>query len=439
MERLMQYVWNNRLWPAAATVTTDGRRIQIIDPGQLNTDSGPDFFNAKIRIGGEMWVGNVEMHVRASDWHRHGHDNDPAYDNVILHVVDISDTHIPGADGRDIPQMVMQCSPNLNRDYTSLVGAAGYDLGCREILQSVDRLHVRMWTDALFFERLHQKADRIAAYREAFTGDWEQAAFVAIARALGSGVNGEIFERLAMSLPLRLAGRHNDSLEMTEALVFGQSGMLETAPANGYTDSLRREYRFLATKFGLTVPQGMLWKMARMRPASLPFRRLALLASMLHVSTRFMSRILAASADEDDPVEALSRLFTLPLSAHWTGNYTFEDTAATNPGGKAVPVLGEAMLRSIIINAVVPLIYAYGVEHGDATLEERAVDLVNSLPPERNTIVRLFTDAGLPCDNAADSQALIQLRRAYCEQRKCLYCRYGHRWLSRKTPRSLSV
>lgn len=434
MEKLMQYVWAHRLWPRQRMSTTDGRRISVIDPGRLNTDAGPDFFNAKVAIDGETWIGNIEIHVKASDWARHGHDNDPAYDNVILHVVDVSDTLIERRNGSGtIPQLVMQCAPDLNRHYAGLVNSASSDIACRPAIAAMERVHLLDWSDSLAHERLHEKADRIAAYVEALDGDWEHAAFTAIARALGSGINGDIFERLAKSLPPRLVARHNDSLLMTEAMVFGQSGLLDNAPVNDYTSALRREFQFLAAKFRLQRPQGMLWKMARMRPASFPHRRLALLSAMLHRSTRFLGRLLEIVRDQEFP-KLFRQHFELAPEGFWRDHYTFVDSPSEAARSSASTV-GSATLLTLMINAVIPVAYAYGNHTGDFALSDLAVERLQSLPPERNSIVRMFADAGMPCDNAADTQALVQLRRAYCEQRKCLYCRIGHRVLSKAAVR----
>lgn len=437
MEQLMQYIWLHRLWLQSDMVTTDGRPVQVIDQGRLNNDSGPDFFNAKISIGGEMWAGCVEIHVRASDWHRHGHDGDPAYDNVILHVVDTPDTEIT-LRGRQtpLPQLVMPCSPDLSRHYAALVEPAPREasVSCAGEIAVTEHIYLRDWLDALAFERLHDKAARIGEYLSRTGGDWDQAAFAAIARAFGSGINGDMFERTALSLPLRAVGRHNDSELMTEAMLFGQACLLDDAPAGEYTDALRREYAFLRTKFGLKQPQGLLWKMARMRPANFPHRRLALLSRMLQKSVRVMSRVLDA-ARSADPVKSTREWLDTPASGFWSEHFTFGGAPCT----PTPSVMSASTIMSVVINAVIPLAYAYGNTHGLDDIADRAVDLMHTLPAENNGPVRLFRMAGMPCDCAADSQALIQLRRCYCEQSKCLYCRIGHRALARKARRGATV
>lgn len=433
MEQLMQYIWNHRLWLQPDMVTTDGRKVQVIDQGRLNTDSGPDFFNAKIAIGGEIWVGNVEIHVRASDWHRHGHDNDPAYENVILHVVDSSDAEItlPGRKN-PLPQLIMPCSPDLGKQYSRLVEPAPVDnsVSCAEEIAATQPIYLRDWLDALAFERLHSKAERINDYLRITGGDWDQAAFAAVARAFGSGINGDMFERTALSLPLRAVGRHNDSTLMTDAMIFGQACLLDDAPMGEYPDALRREYAFLRTKFGLEQPKGILWKMARMRPANFPHRRLAQLSKMLQDSVRIMSRALDI-AHSDNPLNATREWLDNIPTGFWTDHYTFSDA----PVQSAPAAMSAATIATILINAVVPLAYAYAVSHGSDTTADRAIDILQTLPAENNAPVRLFRLAGMPCTSAFDSQAIIQLRRCYCEQRKCLYCRIGHRALARKARR----
>lgn len=289
MERLMQYVWQHRLALRPGMTTVDGRRLTVLDPGTLNTNSGPDFFNAKIRIADHTWVGDVEIHVRASDWHRHGHDGDPAYDSVVLHVVDCDDTPISRSNGETIPQFAMKCEPEFHRRFTDLTGRAESELPCSPGIPQMPAPHLRSWLDALAFERVQEKAARISNILERSSGDWETACYVTVARSLGFGANGDPFQRLAMSVPLRVVGRHSDSLAAIEALLFGQSGLLDEAPAagDGYVQRLRTDYAFFTAKFGLRAPRPMLWK-KRMRPAGLPHRRIALLAAMLHGGFRMM-------------------------------------------------------------------------------------------------------------------------------------------------------
>ncbi len=427
MERLMQYVWQHRLWPQSHLHTVDGLPVQIIDPGRLNTDAGPDFFNAKIIIDGHTWAGDIEIHVRASDWHRHGHDNDPAYDSVILHIVDRDDTAIQRSNGETIPQMQMPCTPDFNRLYSDLVNRADRDIPCAQSIAEMPKIYLADWIESLAFERIYDKTSRIESILNRTDGDWETACYATIARGLGFGVNGDPFERLALATPLMFIGRHCDSLTTIEALLFGQSGLLDqtTPTTDSYAATLQREYAFLAHKFNLRPLQSPGWKMARMRPANFPHRRIATLAAMLHSGTRMMSRLLEIRTPDDAYL-----MFSPSLTGYWANRYSF-GAATANTGTP----LSRTSINGLIINAVVPLQHAYAMAHDDSVLADRSIALLESLPPERNTIVESFASAGLKADNAFTSQGVIQLRRAYCETRKCLYCRIGHRMLAAKCPR----
>lgn len=422
MERLMQYVWQHRLFPPRGLTTVDGVRVSVIDQGRINTGPGPDFFNAKVMIGGRLWAGDIEIHVRASDWHRHGHDSDPAYDSVILHVVDRDDTMIRRRNGETIPQLALPCSPEFGDRYRLLTDRApGPVLACRHVIGTMAPVHILDWISALALERLHSKADRITQMLGQYAGDWDQAAFVTLARALGFGINSEPFERLAMSVPLRLLLKHSDSVMSVEALLFGQSGLLDTAPAaDPYVSRLIAEYTFLAAKYGLRRPESMRWKMGGIRPGGFPHRRIALLAAMACGGFRLLPRIISATGEYE-----VASIFDIGLSGYWRRRYTFGTESPSAPES-----LSASSVRTLMINVAAPLTSAYGAARGDSDATARAVALLESLPAERNRIVALFADAGVKVTDALTSQALIQLRHAYCETRKCLYCRIGHRMLA---------
>ena len=427
MERLMQYVWQHRLLLATDMVTVDGRKVSIVDPGLLNTGSGPDFFNAKVMIGGEMWAGDVEIHVRASDWHRHHHDGDRAYDSVILHVVDCDDTAIRRSDGQVIPQMVMKCAPEFHIRYHDLVDRSDIDLPCAPEIPGIPPLYISDWITALAYERLYTKTDRIAAILESTAGDWEQTCFATLARALGFGTNGEPMERLATQVPLHFLRKHSDSLLSLEALLFGQAQLLDTAPeADPYVARLRQEHQFYAHKFGLRPLQPLGWKMARMRPGNFPHRRVAYLASLVAGGFRLLNRLISLAT----PEEAAGLFGTRP-EGYWNRHYTFGAESPSELGG-----LSRSSVNSLIINAVVPLKMAYGHAHADEDMVAGAIAMLQALPPEKNSIVDLFVRAGIRVPDAFASQAVIQLRRNYCETRKCLYCRLGHRMLAARARRS---
>ena len=381
---LMQYVWEHRLWLQEKMVTNTGLRIRIIDPGVRNTDAGPDFFNAKIEIDGCLWVGNVEIHNRASDWRRHGHNEDEAYDSVVLHVP------------------------------------------CRNVIKSLTSLEMAEWIQALAFERLAEKSQRVTDLLARYHGSWEDVCYVTLARTIGFGTNSDPFERLAKSLPLNLLHKHADSLTQLEALFFGQAGLLDNRKgidADPYRSQLCREYDFLNNKFSLKRPEGLVWKAFRMRPQNFPWRRIALLAHYVYGGFRLMSQILEAKGDEDK----LRALFTVKLSGYWSNHYTFDHTST-----EQTAAISRSSIDVVLINTVVPLYYTYAQQLDCYDWAERAVALLEVLKPESNHLVEKFRNAGMRIDNALTSQAVIQLNNAYCVPRKCLYCEAGHKLLSLK-------
>lgn len=417
----MQYVWQYRLWPTADMRTVDGRRVEVLDTGLLNRDAGPDFFNAKLLIGGDTWVGNVEIHVRASDWKRHGHDSDHAYDSVVLHVVGKDDMEVRRPDGQVIPQMVMACNPEFSQRYRNMVLDEAREMACAEKVASLDPVYVRDCMTAMAFERLFEKTDRVEQLVDSLGGNWTEAIYVTIARALGFGTNSQPFQTLALTTPLRHMLRHSDSLMSIEAFLFGQAGLLANSdPQNEYQQQLCTEYNFLAAKYGLQPSKNIWWKMARMRPQNFPHRRIAALATMVSDRFSIAGRLLNVTSEAE-----ARALFDISLTGFWARHYNFSPTSVPT-----VKAIGYASATVLIINAVVPVLYAYGNVTGDERKQELAIDLLQSLKPESNSIVEIFKRAGLEAPDAFTTQAMIQLRRQYCESRKCLYCRLGHRMLS---------
>ena len=431
MERLMQFVWQHRLGLRQDMSTVDGSRVRVIDQGALNTDAGPDFFNATVEIGGEVWAGNVEIHVRASDWMRHGHQDDPAYDSVILHVVQYDDMPVRRRDGSVIPQVVMRCTTQAAARCNRLLDSAASMLPCASTVGSLPKIFLTEWLSALGAERLCRKSERILDIVAATGGHWEGAAYVTLARALGFGLNSEPFELLARSVPLAFLNRHADNLLSVEALLFGQ-GALIPAPADGedpYVTRLRSEYEFMARKFSLR-PVRPAWKMARTRPQNFPHRRIALLAQRIHRGFYLMGALADASG-----IDAMRRVLEVELTGFWANHFTFGAPA----GGCSPRALGRGSVDSLLINVAVPLLHARAMARDDVGAMQRCVELLHMLDCESNSVVRQFTGAGIECVDAFTSQALIELRREYCEKKKCIYCRWGHRMLAAEIQRDASI
>lgn len=417
----MQYIWQHRLWNPSEMSTVDGRRIRIIDPGILNTDSGPDFFNAKIEIDGNIWVGNVEIHIRASDWKRHNHDKNKAYDSVILHVVEKDDAPVYRSNGELIPQMELKYAHDFATKYANLINSTS-SLPCATQLKSASPLIIAEWLQSLAFERLQSKAERIKNLYDTFCGSWEDICYVTLSRNLGFGINNDAFERLAKRTPLRLLHKHCDSLLQIEALLFGQAGMLDPTqhPHDPYYKQLCQEYEFLSNKFSLSPMNEDVWKSFRIRPQNFPHRRIAMLAHYIYDGFRLMEDILNAKDEKE-----LRELFSVELSGYWANHYSF---GTESPYSQKA--LGNKSIDIILINTVAPLFYAHSMFTGDYDTADRAISLLESLKPEKNSITESFIRAGVKCEDALSSQALIQAKREYCDTRKCLYCTIGHQLLS---------
>lgn len=422
MEALYQFLWQHTMLGRRLT-DTDGRVIDILDPGRLNKDSGPDFFNSKIKIDGTEWIGNIEIHVKASDWYRHRHNSDPAYDNVILHVVAVNDRRVARADGGLIPQVVTTPPPDFFNLYNQLSSHPAY-LRCAQWLPYLPQIAVTDWLESLAMERLQMKGNRVRDILHSVANDWEQTCFITLARALGFGLNGEPFEMLARSLPLRILHHHSDNPLQLQALLFGQAGMLDQSQHifDEFYQLLCREYYFLARKYGLRPMRQGVWKYARTRPQNFPHRRIAMLAKACEGGFSMLAKIVDCIRKGGE----IRELFKWRLEGYWHDHFSFDVDAK---GGS--DMLSGNSISLLLINAVVPLVYAFAAERGEYELGEKGLAIMEELPGESNSIIREWEGYGLKSGNALRSQALLQLRREYCEARKCLYCRFAHHYLRR--------
>lgn len=422
METLLYYVWEHRLFDTGDLSTTKGEKIEVIDPGHRNGDSGPDFFNAKIRIGEKIWAGNVEIHKNASDWKHHHHDQDKSYDSVILHVIENNDAEALRSTGETVPQLIIRYPDTIKNDYKLLIDQDSF-LPCGDLLHELPPLLLTDWVTSLAMERLQDKTRRICDWLDSYRGNWEEVCYVTLSRSLGFGTNSDAFERLARSLPLLFMQKHADSLFQVEAFLFGQAGLLDPGhfPNDAYYQRMVNEYAFLKNKFGLSPLNPGCWKFARLRPANFPHQRIALLAQFIHEGFSLFTQIREAKDEK-----SLRRLFDIYLNGYWDTHYSFG-----HPSTPVSKALGKNAVDILLINTVAPLLYAYGIKTGNETYNDRALELLESIKPEQNRIVRYFSQTGIKPQNALDSQALIQLHKAYCIPKKCLYCRIGHKLLSR--------
>lgn len=423
MEHLLHYAWKHRILPLYPLCTTEGQSIEVIDPGQPNRNSGPDFFNAKLKVDGVLWAGNIEIHQRSSDWYQHHHDTNPAYDSVILHLASEIDIEVCRSNGERIPQMRFVCPEYLLHNYQELLSAEGYP-PCTPVLGKLAGLQLHSWLNTLQLERLEQKNSQVQLHLQQCAQNWEDAFFLTLARNFGFGVNGDVFERWARSLPFRAVDKHRDSLMQIEAIFFGQAGLLDVQPEDDYTRKLCTEYRYLQHKFQFQPSPHCNWNFLRMRPNNFPHIRIAQLACLYHRSQGLFSKVMETATFKE-----LQLLFRGGTSDYWRTHYRFGMSSASIP-----KTLSNNSINLLIINTVTSYLYAYGKHKKNDALCLRAQQLLEQLPPEENHIIRMWKAAGVIPQHAADSQALIQLKKNYCDAKKCLYCRIGYHFLRAKKP-----
>ena len=421
MELLLHYVWKHKLFPLSDLYTTEGKKLEIIDTGMPNLDAGPDFFNAKIKFDGILWVGNVEIHNRTSDWERHHHNTDKAYDSVILHVASDIDCDVFRSDGEKIQQLELHYPKTLLNNYNELIKTNIYP-PCYKLIPSLPKLMTHAWLNSLQIERLEQKTARITALLKANSNNWEDAFFITLARNFGFGTNSDVFELWAKTIPLRAVDKHRDNLEQIEAIFFGQAGLFPDLPTDDYTTSLMKEYKYLSHKFGLKASPHLRWKLMRMRPGNFPHVRIAQLANLYYQFHGLFSQLMGCKS-----IEEINKLINCTTSSYWDNHYIFGELSTIRK-----KEISLSSIQLIIINTIVPFLYAYGKYKADETLISRAGEMLETLKPENNFITRMWKECGLSPEHAGDSQALIQLKKNYCDTKKCLFCRFGYEYLKRK-------
>lgn len=417
-ERLLQFIWQEKYFQLNNLVLETGEELIIRDPGNWNHDQGPDFLNARILLDGTLWAGNVEIHVKSSQWYQHRHQTDPAYNNVILHVVWENDA--PGLSA-SLPTLVLQTrvSGILLERYEQLMQAGG-QLVCQEWLSEISTAYWAGWKQQLIQERIHRKARELLKLYKSCQHNWNDACWCWMARYMGSVVNGDFFERVAESLPSRIMARHKDQVIQLEALLLGQANLLNDSNADPYVQLLQREYQFLKHKYKLPQLHGRMQKL-RMRPAAFPEVRLAQLAMLWHQQGMFSRNWLEA----ENPV-AIARTLEITANDFWHYHFTLEEASPYQPKH-----IGEELIQQLLINVIIPFLYAAGLHQQQTSLQQKALNWYLQLPAERNTLIKQWQRVGATCDSALESQALIELKKYYCEAKRCLDCSIG-RYLLRQ-------
>lgn len=421
-ERLLQFIWQFGYFNNTNLTTADGEKLSILFAGDLNTNGGPDFSAAKIRIGETMFFGTIELHLKTSDWERHGHEGDRQYGNVILHVVYRHDKPLPHA----VP--VLELEPRISSllldRYEGLMQTESF-IPCDASAATVPELVWTAWKERLLAERLTRKAVFILDLLAQSNQHWEETFWWLLARNFGMKVNSDAFEAVARSLPITLLAKHKHSIHQVEALLFGQAGLLQTAFEDDYPRMLQREYSYLKKKLSLQ-PVAVPLQFLRMRPGNFPTIRLSQLAALVQQSSHLFSRVLEA-----EELSEVSVLFEVAANDFWHYHYTFHLTSPYKP-----KILGADSIQNILINTIAPVLFAYGMHHGQEIYKEKALHWLTTLPAEKNTITKGFSLIGLRTKTAFDSQALIELKNEYCSRQLCLQCAVGNSLLKREAYRA---
>lgn len=410
-ERLLQFIWQFQYFNKGELQTTAGEPIEIIFPGTYNTNQGPDFSEAKIKIGKTTWAGNVELHLLSSDWTRHRHQHDKNYKNVILHVVwedDFPDYNIP------VLNLKNRIAKILLQRYEELMNTTGF-IPCEKSISSIKPIVLQNWKERLLVERLIRKSAVVESFLDQNNHHWEETFWWLVARNFGIKVNADAFEAMARSIPLSILAKHKNQIHQLEALLMGQAALLDETFKEDYPLMLQKEYEFYKTKYKLK-PCTLKPFFLRMRPGNFPTIRLAQLAMLIRYSEHLFSKIRETSSVKD-----VNKWMDITANDYWHYHYRFDEPSTFKRKN-----LGAAMVDNIIINTVCPVLFAYGHFHKEPKYKDKALRWMEELMPETNSITKGFLRAGLQNKNAHDTQALIELKNEYCSKKKCLDCAIGN-------------
>ena len=411
-EQLLQFIWQFQYFNKSELTTSAGETLQIIFPGRHNTNQGPDFSDAKIKISNTTWAGNIELHFKTSDWEKHSHHKDENYNNVILHVVWENDNIQPGA--VSVLGLRERVSKILLSHYEALMNSTGF-ISCENSIHSVRDITWKSWKERLLAERLMRKAKLVEVYLQQSNYHWEETFWRLLARNFGIKVNADSFEEIARSIPLNILAKHKNQIHQLEALLLGQAGLLNKDFAEDYPKMLQKEYEFYKKKYDLR-PCNVTVFFLRMRPGNFPTIRLAQLAMLIYESAHLFSKI-----KEEQSVNKIKKWFDVTANDYWHYHYRFEETSAFRK-----KKLGASMIDNIIINTIVPVLFAYGSYYNKEKYKQKALQWLEEISEEINSITKGFQKLKIENNNAFDSQALIELKNEYCMKKRCLDCSVGN-------------
>lgn len=413
-EALLHYVWRTKKIDVRVLKTTEGETLEILNFGQYNTNAGPDFLDAKIRLDDTIWAGNIEMHTLSSDWTKHQHEKDPAYQNVILHVVLEEDVPIYLKDGTRLPCLSLK--PHIPQKIANTYQQLQHNedwIPCEAFFPKVSEMTKAFWLDRLLIERLEEKTQAVEAALEISKQDWEGVFYQMLARSFGLKVNAEPFEWLAKVTPLKVLQKHRDQLFQLEAILFGQAGLLNKTFEEDYPNQLKKEYQFLKQKYELFQVETVAWKFSRLRPPNFPTIRIAQFAALIHQHPHLMSQIL----DTTD----IAPIFKVELSPYWSTHYVFDKDSEERK-----KTIGKSRIQLIQINAIAPFLFLYGTKRSIQFYRDKALTMLEQTAPETNSIISQWKTLGMKVTSAYETQALIQLKNKYCNQKRCLECSIGN-------------
>lgn len=409
-EKFLQYIWFNKLF-SHEQITTDGQKIDIIDIGQMNTDAGADVFNAKIKIGDTLWAGNVEFHTCASDWKRHNHHTDHAYNAVILHVVLKNDDTAIRANQTTVPQLVINYPKHIEERFRDLEKM--FFIPCEDKLIKNRKNDLTSVFDKLLRERLENRAIAIENLLNQTSNDWEEAFYITTARSFGFGTNTDTFESLAKRLPQKILAKHRNNQMQIEALLFGTGGFLEQDIEDEYFVLLKNEFAHLRRKYGLTPIPLSQWKQFRIRPTNFPTVRIAQFANLICKSTKLFSQII-----EIQSYSSFIKYYRCTPSEYWTNHYRFGSISEIKTKNISKP-----SIDILLINSTIPFIYTFGKKFNRRQLIDLAPELLRQIPAENNRITKEFAKINIVCNDAFQSQALYELKTRYCDTKSCFLCK----------------
>lgn len=416
-ENLLQFIWQFRLYNnSKPLLTNEGKEAIVIHCGQHNKDAGPDFSEAKIKIGNTTWVGNIEIHLKSSDWKKHQHQTNKNYSNLILHVVYEHDEEIETENGASFPSIELKhyIDNTVLSTYENLMQQNEF-IPCAKSIGKVREITIRQQLDRMLAERLEDKTKLIQDLLLRYNNNWQEVFYVQLARGFGIHINQDAFEQVALQTPLNLFAKHKNNLVQIEALLFGQAGFLHDYFDENYPILLRDEYMYLQKLHSLHGIDKKQWKFLRLRPANFPTIRLAQFAQLLHESTHLFSKIT-----ESKSVKELEKLFKFTVSDFWLNHYTFlEKSEERNKN------LGKSFTHTLIINSIVPMLFIYGKLQGKEEFCLKAIDFLKEIPAEKNAQMSRWKELGIAIESAEDSQALLQLKKKYCDKKRCLECGIG--------------